>query len=172
MPSLLGGNQLHLEHDGSFEYELPSVIPGGSYNLSCRIVNIHQTQVPLLLTVDNDDKDDALVGIYNIEIDYTGGEWKTRKLIEIQVAPGGRLKFERETNCHGLSIKTFTLDLELSFLLVLPVAVFAPEIILLHIRGNIKVAAKVSPHLAKIKQCMQLLWQKCFSRNQSRKKKT
>jgi hypothetical protein len=78
MPSLLGRNQLHLEHDGSFEYELPSVIPGGSYNLSCRIVNIHQTQVPLLLTVDNDDKDDALVGIYNIEIDYTGGEWKTK----------------------------------------------------------------------------------------------
>jgi hypothetical protein len=110
MPSFLGGNQLHLEHDGSVEYELPSVIPGGSYNLSCRIVNIHQVQVPLLLTVDNDDEDDALVGIYNIEVDYTGGEWKTTKPIEIQVAPGGRLKFEREMNCHGLSIKKFTLE--------------------------------------------------------------
>ena len=111
MPSFLGGQQLHLEHDGSVTYQLPSTVTEGSYSLSCRVVNVHQKQVPLLLTVESSDGDDDMaVDLYSIGIEYTIGSWKFTKGVEIQLAPGCILKFSREDPCWGLSIKEFILE--------------------------------------------------------------
>jgi hypothetical protein len=93
MPSFLGGQQLHIEQDGSVEYQLPSAIPKESYVVSCRIVNVHQHQAPLLLTVKSQEDDDMIVDLYSIGVDYTIGAWKYTKPIEIQLTPGGILKF-------------------------------------------------------------------------------
>ena len=118
MPSFLGGGtQLHLEHDGSVEYVLPDCISEGSYMLSCRLVNVHIiNQVPLLLSIEktnnstNNHKDnqEATVDLYSINVEYTGGAWRTTSPIKVDIGPKCTLKFSREQPCHGLSIKDFT----------------------------------------------------------------
>jgi hypothetical protein len=113
MPSFLGGGtQLHLEHDGAVEYTLPDVIPNASYMLTCRLVNVHHQQVPLLLTIETtDDKDDdSLVDLYSIAVEYTIGAWQTTTPVQVQVGPKSTLKFSREPPCWGLSIKDFSLE--------------------------------------------------------------
>jgi hypothetical protein len=113
IPSFLeGGDQLHLEADGSVEYTMPDVIPNASFMLSCRLVNVHRQQFPLLLTIEtpSEDDDDTIVDLYSVDVEYTLGAWNTTKPIQVQVGPTSILKFTREPNCHGLSIKDFSLD--------------------------------------------------------------
>jgi hypothetical protein len=68
MKSFLGGDQLHLVHDGEVEYDVPSSITtGGTYSLSAKVVNVHRDQKPLLINIekslgsedDNFDYDDV-----------------------------------------------------------------------------------------------------------------
>jgi hypothetical protein len=115
MPSFLGGDQLHVTHSkdledsGFIEYEIPQVIPSGSYNLSCRIVSVHRFQASLQLTIDNFD-DDEIVDVQSIEVPYTVGEWGETTRSRVQLKPGAQLKFSRESPCHGLTIKEFLLE--------------------------------------------------------------
>jgi hypothetical protein len=113
IPSFLGGgNQLHLEADGTVEYTMPEVIPNASFMLSCRLVNVHEQQVPLLLTIEipSADDDDTIVDLYSVNVEYTVGAWNTTKPLQVHVGPKSILKFSREPPCHGLSIKDFSLD--------------------------------------------------------------
>jgi len=70
MKSFLGGDQLHLVHDGEVEYDVPSSIAtGGTYSLSAKVVNVHRDQKPLLINIEkslgsednnaDDDDDDV-----------------------------------------------------------------------------------------------------------------
>ena len=113
IPSFLGGGeQLHLENDGTVKYVLPHVIPSASFWLTCRLVNVHERQTPLLLSIElHDDEDDLpIVSLYSIKIDYTRGAWQTTPPVKVQVGPDSTLTFSREPPCHGLSIKDFTLE--------------------------------------------------------------
>lgn len=133
MPSFSGGSQIHLaaqsvylnnDQGGFLEYEIPSIIPAGSYNLSCRMVNVHQKQMPLQLTIENfEKKKDQYIRshcdvwvhreVKNIDIDvqYTIGNWETTTPVLIQkLQPGSVLTFTRGEPCHGLSIKEFILE--------------------------------------------------------------
>ena len=133
MPSFSGGSQIHLaaqsvylnnDQGGFLEYEIPSIIPAGSYNLSCRMVNVHQKQMPLQLTIENfEKKKDQYVRshcdvwvhreVKNIDIDvqYTIGNWETTTPVLVQkLQPGSVLTFTRGEPCHGLSIKEFILE--------------------------------------------------------------
>ena len=85
--------------------------------LSCRLVNVHIiNQVPLLLSIEktnnstNNHKDnqEATVDLYSINVEYTGGAWRTTSPIKVDIGPKCTLKFSREQPCHGLSIKDFT----------------------------------------------------------------
>ena len=105
MPSFLGGTQLHLEQGGFVAYKLPTFIPAGSYSLTARIVNIHREQAPLVLSIDTSPGIDI-----NIDVIYTGGTWYTTNPVTVNIAPGALLKFTRHDNCHGLSVKDFTLE--------------------------------------------------------------
>jgi hypothetical protein len=111
LPSL-GGKQLHLENDGSVEYAIPPLVRNGFYFFSCRIVNIHRKQAPLLLTIENgDDIDgDMLVDLHQIEVQYTVGAWEHTKALKIFLRPAAKLSLAREAPCHGLSIKDITLE--------------------------------------------------------------
>lgn len=123
IPSFLGGHQVHLtcagigngkeeEEEGApdLEYTIPDIIPPGSYNLSCRVVNINQKQMPLQLTIENFDDDISFVDLQSIDVPYTVGKWQRTKDIRVQVQPGSIWKFSRERPCHGLSIKSFMLE--------------------------------------------------------------
>jgi hypothetical protein len=80
--------------------------------LSCRLVNVHEQQVPLILTIEtpSEDDDDTMVDLYSVDVEYTVGAWNTTKPMQVQVGPKSILKFSREPPCHGLSIKDFSLD--------------------------------------------------------------
>mmetsp|Transcript_24688 Transcript_24688/g.44688 ORF Transcript_24688/g.44688 Transcript_24688/m.44688 type:complete len:350 (+) Transcript_24688:1114-2163(+) len=111
MPSFLeGGSQLYLDNNGTVEYVLPDGIPKTTYMLSCRMVNVHHLEVPLLLTIETPDDDHSLIDLYSIDVEYTVGAWKTTKPVKIEVGPKSTLKFSREPPCFGLSIKDFTLQ--------------------------------------------------------------
>lgn len=119
MPSFLGGDQLHIVHSkpymeddsGFVEYEIPAVIPAGSYNLSCRVVTVHRFQTTMELTVDNfDDDNDGTVDVQSIEVPYTVGKWEVTTSVRVQLKPGARLRFSRESPCHGLTIKEFLIE--------------------------------------------------------------
>jgi hypothetical protein len=116
MPSFSGGNQVHLscgkymeDQQGSLDYEIPQIVPSGSYNLSCRMVNVNQKQMPLQLTIEKFE--DALVDIRSIEVQYTYGTWQKTMPVRVDLKPGSLLKFSREEPCHGLSIKEFILEI-------------------------------------------------------------
>eukprot|EP00980_Cylindrotheca_fusiformis_P017488 scaffold5490_cov125-Cylindrotheca_fusiformis.AAC.5 len=119
MPSFLGGDQLHISHSKSYmeeetgflDYEIPEILPAGSYHLSCRVVTVHRFQAPLHLTIDNfDEDDDDTVDIQSIEVPYTVGKWQTTKSLQVQLKPGAKLRFSRESPYHGLTIKEFLLE--------------------------------------------------------------
>jgi len=137
MKSFLGGDQLHLEHDGAVEYELPSSIPtGGTFALSVKVVNVHRDQKPLQVHIENsleccdndDDTGDNHHPSLNLEhhdmdgfemihlpqgqelkVQYTKGVWEETKSIRVDLNSGGRLKLSRKVPCWGLSIKEIVL---------------------------------------------------------------
>jgi hypothetical protein len=132
MKSFLGGDQLHLEHDGTVEYELPPSIPiGSTFALSVKVVNVHRDQKPLQVHIENsldggnDTGDDPSLNLENhdmdgfemihlpqgkeLEVQYTKGVWEETKSIRVDLSPGGLLKLSRKVPCWGLSIKEIVL---------------------------------------------------------------
>ncbi|KAL3925026.1 MAG: hypothetical protein SGARI_005923, partial [Bacillariaceae sp.] len=58
MDSFLGGKQMHFDSkDGEAEYQLPSDISGGTFELSFKIVNVHRDQKPMDVVVDHSDSE-------------------------------------------------------------------------------------------------------------------
>jgi hypothetical protein len=111
IPSFLeGGDQLHVEHNATVEYTLPDFLPRGSYWLSCRYVSVHEMQVPLLLSTECSDDSVIALDSGKIDIEYTVGAWKTSAPVNVSLGGGdSTISFTREGNCHGLSIKDFSL---------------------------------------------------------------
>lgn len=106
-----GTKLLHLESDGSVGYMLPAILPSASFLLTTRIVNIHRSQIPLLLTVQ------SVPGLatknsqdLEIEVPYTGGEWRTTEPVEVKLVPGSVLRISRDADCHGLTVKDILLQ--------------------------------------------------------------
>ena len=128
MKSFLGGNQLHLEHDGQVEYELPpSIVTASTFALSVKVVNVHRDQKPLLVNIEkspnieesssypNDQVVDGYEMIHlpqgqEMEVQYTKGRWEQTKSIRVDLSPGGRLKLSRKVPCWGLTIKEIVLQ--------------------------------------------------------------
>jgi hypothetical protein len=119
MNSFWGGTQLHLEHNGEVEYELPSTIKPGAYAMSLLVVNVHRNQKPILVSIDdslslNPFKPDCFEIIHlprqELCVNYTMGRWEQTNSIDILLSPGGRLKLSREDPCWGLSVKEILLQ--------------------------------------------------------------
>lgn len=106
MLSHLGGTQLHLERDGAVAYQLPDFV-NGAYVLTARIVNVHRDQVPLLLTITVPGSPDPT--LYRMDIQYTSGAWQVTEKIQLDIPQGALLRVARDKDCHGLTIKDFTL---------------------------------------------------------------
>ncbi len=117
LESFLGGQQLHLEHDGAVEYEFPKSVEAGTYELSAKVCNVHENQKPLLVEVENCsiDIDDGYELIplpqgQEMEVLYTKGYWEETQSIRVDLGDkGGKLKFSRSDPCWGLSIREFLL---------------------------------------------------------------
>ena len=111
------GDQLHLEHNGAVEYELPTSVVAGMYEVSARVVNVHRNQKPLVVQVENSKSldSDGFELIHppqgqELEVPYTSGYWQYTKSIRVDLGgQGGKLKFSRTDPCWGLSIKEFVL---------------------------------------------------------------
>jgi len=120
MKSFLGGDQLHLENDGKVVYSIPPLPlvsqTSNSFQLTCRLVTIHRSQVPLELTIEQEQSRDGNAcglktrDVYSIEVKYTRGEWKQMQPISVQILPNcaTKLTVERTQPCHGVTIKEFT----------------------------------------------------------------
>ena len=113
-PSFLeGGEQLHLEHNGSVIYSLPKILPNQIYSLSCRYVTVHEVQRPLLLSIECPDENMASIVALDdsthIDIEYTVGYWKSSEPVQVSLGGGATISISREGDCHGLSIKDFVL---------------------------------------------------------------
>eukprot|EP00536_Pseudo-nitzschia_multiseries_P002443 jgi/Psemu1/317885/estExt_fgenesh1_pm.C_330001 len=129
MKSFEGGNQVHLEHDGQVEYELPlSIATSRSFAISVKVVNVHRNQKPIIAHFENTQRseeksilhpnDDCTDGYeivqlpqgQEIEVQYTKGKWEQTTSIRIELSPGGRLRLSRKTPCWGLSMKEIILQ--------------------------------------------------------------
>jgi len=120
------GDQLHLEHSGSVEYQLSSWLAntGSScYELSAKVVNVHRNQKPLLVTMKSNNPGvrsiengyelvdiNAPDGLQELQVPYTMGYWQKTESIRVNLVPGARLGFTREDPCWGLSVKEFYLE--------------------------------------------------------------
>jgi hypothetical protein len=94
MASWTGGNQVcYGKGDYTWEYDIPDTIPEGTYGLSCKFVNVHRTQSPLVYIVVDPDGNDS--ERKEIEIPYTVGEWNRTGVVLVDLKPGGKLKFSR-----------------------------------------------------------------------------
>ena len=117
LESFVGGQQLHLEHNGAVEYDFSKSVEAGTYELSAKVCNVHENQKPLQVEVENYsiDTDDGyelipLPRAQEMEVLYTKGYWKETESIRVDLGDeGGRLKFSRSDPCWGLSIKEFLL---------------------------------------------------------------
>lgn len=114
MSSFLGGSQLHLESDGSVSYEMPQCVTSGYYLLTARIVTVHQNQVPLTVSIDDCDEGDERIPTNRVQVDipYSGGEWQITDPVKVKIGPGSVFKIGRDADCHGLTIKDFSLVAE------------------------------------------------------------
>lgn len=120
MDSFLGGMQLHLEHDGEVEYEIPTDVKGGTYVMSLKVVNIHRNQQPIIVTIDDSSsttpyRPDGFEIVHSpqqkLEVQYTMGRWQmTDGKVQIDISPGTKLKLRREDPCWGLTIKEILLQ--------------------------------------------------------------
>lgn len=107
--SYLGGDQLHLEHDGSVAYKLPEFLPPGKYDVSARLVTIHRFQVPLQFCVEISRSTSSRR--LDVQVPYTGGQWEQAKLLDDLALGGGSvIRIARISECHGLTIKDFILE--------------------------------------------------------------
>jgi hypothetical protein len=106
---IAGTQLLHLENDGSVGYRLPAFLPTGSFLLTARIVNIHRRQGPLLLSIES-VPGLSTMNSSNLEVPYTGGEWRTTAPLEVKLVPGAIMRISREADSHGLTIKEFSLQ--------------------------------------------------------------
>lgn len=125
--SFLGGKQVHFlkQHDAMAEYELPSTIQQGSYNLSLKLVNIHRDQAPMEFAVDHsscmsslhpnggNDDDFEMVPMSDpqvMKIPYTMGRWETTTdSFRVDLSPGAKLQLLRKSPCWGLTVKEIVL---------------------------------------------------------------
>ena len=108
MNSWIQGTQLYLERDGSVTYNMPSIIPSGRYRLTAKIVNVHQKQLPLELSIG--PSRETIRETCPIRIPYTGGKWSFSEPIDIEWNHGEVLIFGRPERAHGLSIKEFQFE--------------------------------------------------------------
>lgn len=112
LDSYSGGKQLHLEHTGAVEYELPTSLVAGTYTLSAKVVNVHRMQQPLVIEIQEDELEDfEFVHLpQEVEVPYTKGYWQDTPSIRIDLGgSGGKLKISRNDPCWGLSIKEFVI---------------------------------------------------------------
>lgn len=116
MTSWTGGHQVCFGWgDYTWEYDIPDTIPEGTYGLSCKVVNVHRTQSPLVYIVVDPDGNESEKK--SIEIPYTVGEWQRTGNVLVELKPGSKLKFSRgngnlrkkEAGAHNLVIKAFYL---------------------------------------------------------------
>lgn len=112
MLSFLGGQQVFLDKDGSLQYILSSP-PAGKYNLTCRIVTVHDERSytdskipPLLVTIDTtvaetndeggDEEDNDFIqvddvtnkdicSVHSISLPYTRGLWQETSPIQVEL---------------------------------------------------------------------------------------
>jgi hypothetical protein len=121
MDSFLGGKQIHFDKncDGKAEYELPSNIPEGTYEVSLKLVNVHRDQKPMEVAVDSscssaidsfDDFELVPSPSHSMVIPYTRGNWQlTDAHIEVDAKPGTKLQLSRKSPCWGLTVKEIVL---------------------------------------------------------------
>lgn len=123
MNSFYGGTQLHLEKDGAVSYQMPANLVEGTYALTCRLVNIHRFQQPLLVTVESepwctcllDDDDFQMIrsSPQVLPVQYTMGRWQRTTSINVKLKPGDHLKLTRIPEppaVWGLTIKELFLE--------------------------------------------------------------
>jgi hypothetical protein len=105
MPSNLGGMQLHYGRNGqheSFEYTIDAPA-AGKYALTARVVTPSWKQ-KLSVAVNDASQ------LTEIALPFTVGKWETTQPVEIKLAKGKNvLRFSREGDVKGVSIKDFTL---------------------------------------------------------------
>ena len=105
MESNLGGKQLHYSRNGGhedFEYTFDAPA-AGTYALTARVVTPSWKQ-HLLLSVNGAAKP------IDIALPFTVGMWETTQPVEISLVKGKNvLRFSREGETKGLTIKGFTL---------------------------------------------------------------
>ena len=105
MESRLGGKQLHYSRNGNhedFEYTMDAPA-AGKYALTARVVTPSWKQ-RLLLTVNDANKP------IDIALPFTVGMWDTTAPVEVTLVKGRNvLRFSREGQVKGLTIKEFTL---------------------------------------------------------------
>jgi hypothetical protein len=129
MNSYLGGKQIHFLRQkfgdgGMAEYELPSTIQRGNYDVTLKIVNVHRNQVPMEISVDehscsicsshgSDDFEFVVSSTetQELEIPYTMGSWQTttKETVRVELYPGATLRLSRKSPNWGLTIKEIIL---------------------------------------------------------------
>jgi hypothetical protein len=122
MKSFLGGKQLHIQDDHELEYTLkfnPQETTRKEYQLSLKVVTVHDKMSPLLLTIatqhaDKDKnvcKEEASTAGIDIAIPYTKGEFQmtTPVIVSLLGNSSSVLTFKRKTADYGLTIKEILL---------------------------------------------------------------